>query len=139
MTKRIEHAELLAREEIAQHPAPRTGETVGFELPAAVYGAMAALLFGFMGVLAVGFAAPQMVVPMGINFAFLTAFFAVPVVFSGAGNAGSRLLRWSEFMRSGIQTATGHSSGGEAIVLVLLLPLLIFFWAMAIVTIANLV
>jgi hypothetical protein len=42
-------------------------------------------------------------------------------------------------MRKGIDTATGHSSGGEAIVLVLLLPALIFFWALAIVTILTLV
>jgi hypothetical protein len=38
-------------------------------------------------------------------------------------------------MRKGVETATGHSSGGEAMVLVLILPALIFCWAVAIVTI----
>jgi hypothetical protein len=42
-------------------------------------------------------------------------------------------------MRKGIQTATGHSSGGEAVVLVLILPALIFCWAVAVVTIVALV
>jgi len=74
---------------------------------------------------------------MSVNFVFLTAFFAIPAIF--AGQSESRSLRLSEFMRKGIDTATGHSSGGEAIVLVLLLPALIFFWALAVVTILALV
>jgi hypothetical protein len=111
----------------------------GFELPPAVFRAMAALFFGFLAVLTVGLAEPQLVVPMGVNFAFLTAFFAVPALFAGQTRGESRSLRWSEFMRRGIQTATGHSTGGEAVVLILVLPALIFFWALAIVTIVAFV
>ena len=139
MTRRIDHAKLLAREEIVARPAQRACEDHSFGLPPAIFRAMAALFFGFIGVLAVGLAAPQLIVPMGINFAFLTAFFAVPVIFAGMTKGESRSIRWSEFMQKGIETATGHSSGGEAAVLVLILPALIFFWAIAIVTIVALV
>ena len=45
----------------------------------------------------------------------------------------------TEFMEKGLETATGHNSGFEAVVLVLTLPALIFFWAIAVVTIIALV
>ena len=139
MTSRIDRVKLLAREEIVASPAQRACEDHSFELPPAVFGAMAALFFGFLGVLAIGLAEPQLLIPMGINFAFLTAFFAVPAVFVGVTKDVSRSLRWSEFMRKGIDTATGHNSGREAAALVLVLPALIFFWAIAIVMIVALV
>ena len=139
MTSRIDRVKLLARDEIVASPAQRACEDHSFELPPAIFGAMAALFFGFLGVLAIGLAEPQLIVPMGVNFAFLTAFFAVPAIFAGVTKDESRSLRWSEFMWKGIETATGHSSGREAAVLVLVLPILIFFWALAIVTIVALV
>jgi hypothetical protein len=137
MTRRIDHAKLLAREEIVSSPAQRASEDRGFGLPPLIFRTMAALFFGFLAVLWIGLAEPHLVVPMSVNFVFLTAFFAIPAVF--ASQSGSRSPRLSEFMRKGIDTATGHSSGGEAVVLVLLLPALIFFWAFAIVTIVALV
>jgi hypothetical protein len=137
MTRHIDHAKLLAREEIVSSPAQRASEDQGFGLPPVIFRTMAALFFGFLAVLWIGLAEPHLVVPMGVNFVFLTAFFAIPAVF--AGQCGSRSLRWSEFMRKGIDTATGHSAGGEAVVLVLLLPALIFSWALAVVTIIALV
>ena len=139
MTSRMDQVKLLARDEIVASPAQRACEDHSFALSSAVFGVMAALFFGFLGVLAIGLAEPQLIVPMGVNFAFLTAFFAVPAIFGNMTKDERRSLRWSEFMRKGIQTATGHSSGREAAVLVLVLPALIFFWALAIVTIVALV
>ncbi len=139
MTRRIEHARLLAREEVVSSPVPRACEDHGFELPPAIFRTMAALFFGFLGVLAIGLAEPQLVVPMGVNFVFLTAFFAIPAIFVGASQGEARHMRWSEFMRNGIETATGHNSGREAATLVLVLPALIFLFALAIVTIVALV
>lgn len=138
MTRHIEHARLLARDEIVSNPVPRSCEDHGFELPPVIFRAMAALFFGFLAVLTVGLAEPHLVVPMGVNFVFLTAFFAVPAIFVGAAPNGSPALRWSEFMRKGIETATGHSTGGEAVTLILILPALIFCFAIAIVTIVAL-
>jgi hypothetical protein len=139
MTRQIDQKQLLSRNEIVANPAQRACEDQSFELPTAVFGAMAALFFGFLIVLAIGLAHPQLAVPMGINFAFLTAFFAVPAVFVKASGGKTRSLGWSEFMSKGVETASGHSSGSETVVLTLILPFLIFCWAIAIVTIVALV
>jgi hypothetical protein len=135
MTRHIDQAKLLTRDEIAASPAHRGCTDQGFELPPAVYRVMAGLFFGFLAVLTVGLSEPHLVVPMGVNFFFLTAFFAVPAIVVGVTQDEARPLPWSEFMRKGIETATGHSTGAEAVVLVLMLPALIFFFAVAIVTI----
>ena len=139
MTSHIEHAKLLSREEVVASPAPRVCPNKGFELPPVLFQAMAALFFGFLAVLWIGLAEPHLIVPMGVNFAFLTAFFAVPAAFVGVTGQEGRPLAWTEFMRKGIQTATGHSSGSDAAILILILPALIFFWALAIVVIAAIV
>jgi hypothetical protein len=140
MSARQIPAVLLQRDEIVAPPMPRACEDHTFEFPTGFYGAMAALLFGFMAVMAVGFAHPELVVPMAINFAFLTAFFAVPVIFVRASpdDAGRGARRWSDFMRAGVDTATGHCSGREAVVLTLLLPFLILCWGVVVVAIAAL-
>lgn len=138
MTRTIDRQQLLSEARIVAAPAvseARACTDHSFELPGALYAVLAALFFGFIAIMAVGFTTPALVVPMGINFAFLTAFFAVPAIFA----SGNPALRWSEFVRKGIDTATGHSSAGEATVLVLTLPTLLLCWGIAIITIAALV
>ena len=120
-------------------PDRRACEDHSFELPTGLYVAMAGLLFGFLAVLAVGLSSPGLVVPMAINFVFLTAFFAVPTIFVRTTKDSSRASSWARFMDRGVETYTGHSSGKEAAVLMLLLPAFIFCWALAIVAIAALV
>jgi hypothetical protein len=142
MTRHISPATLIVRNEIVAAPAPaaqRACEDHSFELPPAIYITMGGLFFGFLAVMAVGFAAPGLVVPMGINFVFLTAFFAIPTIFVAASHGDQKALGWDAFMRNGVETATGHSSGAEAAVLTLLLPALIFCFALAVVAIAALV
>lgn len=132
---------LLQCDEIVAAPIPRGCEDHSFEFPTAIYGAMAALLFGFMAMMAVGFAAPGLVVPMAVNFAFLTAFFAVPAIFviGSPDDVGPSARRWPDFMRNGVDTATGSTSGREALALTLMLPFLIFCWGIAVLVIAALV
>ena len=141
MTRPIDHKQLMAAARIVATPAleQRACEDHSFELPGALYVALASCLFGFLVVMTIGFAAPMLAIPMGVNFFFLAAFFAVPTIFVSASRGGSRPLRWSEFRRRGVQTATGHSSADEASVLMLTLPVLILGWAIAVVSIAALV
>lgn len=139
MTKRIDHGQLLDHARIVPSPQGRSCEDHSFEMPTSVFAAMAALFFGFLAVMTVGFANPGLAVPMAVSFVFLTAFFAVPVLFVRAPGSKAAALQWSRFMKNGIQTATGHSSGGEAAVLTLLLPFLVFLWAVVIVAIAAIV
>ena len=67
-------AERITRLEIADKAIVHTDLPVrrpmtvdrSFELPTGLYAAMAALFFGFVAVMAIGFGAPGMVVPTGI-------------------------------------------------------------------------
>lgn len=139
MSVRIDPQLLQSEARLVTAPDRRACEDHSFELPTALYVAMAALLFGFLAVLAIGLSSPGLVVPMAINFVFLTAFFAVPTIFVRTARDSSRAAGWTRFMERGIETATGHASGKEAAVLMLLLPAFIFCWAVAIVAIAALV
>lgn len=139
MSVRIDPDLLQSEARLVVAPNRRACEDHSFELPTGLYVAMAALLFGFLAVLAAGLSSPGLVVPMAINFVFLTAFFAVPSIFVRASREGNIPSSWARFMDRGIETATGHSSGKEAAVLMLMLPAFIFCWALAIVTIAALV
>lgn len=128
---------LAARADIVAPPAPRACEDHSFEMPTGIYVAMALCFAGAIAVLAFAFRS-EMAVSYGIVFAFLAAFFAIPVIFVRTGR-GSKALDWSGFREKGIATATGRTGGGEAAMLVLLLPFLILCWAIAVATIAALV
>ena len=140
MTRLVSQEVLAARAEIIESPAPRACEDHSFELPTAIYAAMGLLFLGFVTVLGAASANASMVVPLGVIVAFLAAFFAIPAIFTRAApseNAGA--LSWARFAERGIETATGRESAASATVLVLLLPFLIFCFAIAIATIAALV
>jgi len=141
MSRHLTHAELLATHQIVAPPVPRACTDRGFELPTGLYVAMAAMFLGFVGVLSFTFRNPEMAAPFGVFVAFIVAFFVVPGLWARMKPEDSRTPArdWSRFMAEGVETATGHSSGGEATVLALLLPFLIFCWAIAVAVIAALV
>lgn len=141
MTTRHTHGVLIARDEIVAAPAARACDDHSFELPTALYGAMALMFAGFVSVLAFALRDPQLAVPFGVIIAFLIAFFTVPSLWPRIKPAGSRTtaLSWDAFMDKGIDTATGRTSGAGAAVLVLLLPFLVFCFAIAVATIVALV
>ena len=139
MSVRVDPLQLQAEALVVPAPNQRSCQDHSFELPTGLYVAMGALFFGFLGVLAVGLPTPGLIVPMAINFVFLAAFFAVPAIFVRSANTDGRAKNWTRFMDRGIETANGHSSGKEAAVLMLVLPVFIFGWSLAIVTIAAMV
>ena len=139
MSFRVDPIQLKAEARVVAAPNERSCQDHSFELPTGLYVAMAGLFFGFLAVLAVGLSSSGLVVPMAINFVFLTAFFAIPAIFVRSANTEGRAKSWTRFMDRGIETANGHSSGNEAAVLMLVLPVFIFGWSLAIVTIAALV
>jgi TctA family transporter len=140
MSRHISHQTLIARNEVATAPAPRACNDHSFELPAAVYGMMAAFFVGFVGVLCLALRNPGLAVPFGIIMALLAAFFTVPALFvQAAPEDEPRSSSWSRFIESGIAIDHGHCSGREAVVLALLLPGFIFLWGIAVATIVSLV
>ncbi len=140
--------ERLTRELIAEqaiiHEAPvvrrPTKVDRNFELPAGLYAATAGAYFAFLGVMAIGFGNPGLILPMAIFVVFIAMFFAVPAMWMRMKpDHAQRLTPWARFRRHGVMTAFGHSTAGAATVQVLILPILILVWGLAVVTIAALV
>lgn len=141
MSRRITRTELLAQADLTAPPVPRACTDRSFELPPALHVAVALLFIGFVSVLSFAFRNPELAVPYGVFVAFIAAFFAVPGLWARMKpeDSRTRALSWTRFAEQGIDTATGRSSATEATVLVLLLPVLIFGWAIAIAVIAALI
>ena len=139
MTTRVKPEILVARDEIVAAPAERACTDQSFELPTGLYIAMASLFAGFVAVLSLSFRGGHMAVIYGVIFAFIAAFFAIPAMFPAMAPDRKKRLSWATFRMRGIQTATGRSTAGEATVLVLLLPFLIFCFGMAVAAIAMIV
>jgi hypothetical protein len=143
MTRRHDHSQLLAREEVVSPPPllnPACDDHT-FELPTRLYIAMAGLFLGFVTVLTLGFSS-HMAVSYGVIAAFMVAFFAVPTIFVLTGPAEqrrTRSLRWQDFLDHGVVTGSGRISGREAMVLVLLLPFLIFCFGLIVAMSAALI
>lgn len=141
-------AERITQRRIAQladvypeHAAPVV-HTVDrtFELPTGLYVATAALYLGFVAVMALGFGNPHLIVPMGIIVTFIAMFFAVPAQWVRMNpQAARRAMGWAQFRRAGVKTPYGQATAGAATAQVLVLPVVIFAWAVAVVTIAALV
>ena len=137
--RHIDQARLVASDQIAHAPTERSCNDQNFGLPTGIYIAMAVMFAGFIVVLSIAFNG-QMAVSYGVIFAFLAMFFAVPGLLPRmAGQNRTRALKWQDFVKGGIDTATGWASAGSATVLVLLLPFLILCFAIAIAVIAALV
>ena len=138
MSARHRSAVLVSRDEIVAPPAPRCCEDRTFELPTGIYVGMALLFFGFVSVLSLAFRSPGMAVPFAIFVVFIVAFFTVPSLWvrMKPEESHSQALTWAELGRRGIRTPQGVVSGREATVLALLLPFVIFCWAIAIAIIA---
>jgi hypothetical protein len=142
MTRQLNQAQLLAREEIVRSPgipSPRACNDHSFELPAGIYAAMGLFFAGAIAVLALAFR-ENLGVTYAVILALLTAYFGIPAIFvKVAPGEGRKALSWRQFQMKGIRTATGLTGPREATVLVLALPFLILSWAIAVATIAALV
>lgn len=140
MTARHQPEILLARDEIVAPPAQRACEDRTFEFPPALHILTMLMFLGFVTVLSLAFRS-HMLVPWTVFAVFIVAFFLVPGAWARMKpeDNRSRALRWNEFMRAGIATATGRTGAAEATALVLVLPFLVFCWALAIAIIAAVV
>ena len=141
MSRPLDHKQLLAGAELVPAPviaAPRACTDRTFELPPALHIATAALFLGFVSVLCLAFRTPGLAVPYGVFVAFIVGFFLVPALWTRMKPDNSRTpaLSWDEFLENGVDTATGRTPAVEATTLVLVLPVLILAWAIAIAVIA---
>lgn len=129
----LAQGEVVAAPLVAVSPADRACTDQNFELPTGLYVAMAAMFTGFVAVLALVLRGGHLAVAFGAIFAFVGVYFGVPFLFPKmAGQDRSKALSWDEFSDREIMTATGHSTARDAAILVLLLPSLIFCFALAV-------
>lgn len=120
-------------------PAPRREIDRTFELPTGLYLATAGLYLGFIGVMAATFGDGQLAIPLVIFALFVIAGFGTPMLWARMGPAKPRkALTWGALKSRGIMTATGRLGAGAAAAQVLVLPVLIFAWGIAIAAIAAL-
>ena len=73
----------------------------------------------------------QSLFAIGIAVFFAVMFFAIPTMFFGLEPKQGRIPSLSRFMRDGMQTLTGHSSGGAALVQMLIVPVFLTLGAAA--------
>ena len=96
------------------------------DVPAAVgglvvgsYAALVAVLFAFMA------RSPLAIFSLVIVAGFVAIYFAVPILFLKVENDRTRRPAFSAFMNRGIATLTGRSGGGDALVQMLIVPVLL--------------
>jgi hypothetical protein len=116
------------------HPTP-FAVTVdrSFNLPPVLHMATFACFFAFLGIMLATFAGERMGLEIAICVVFVVMAFTVPAMWVRMGPAhASRPLGWDEFRRDGIATYTGVMHSHDAILQVLILPVLVLCWAVAI-------
>jgi len=136
MTKTLQAAKLHEIAAVVDAPARHEVDRT-FGLPTRLYGATVGLYLGFLSVLGVSFMNSTLAIPMVIFIGIIAAGFGVPMLWARMrSDHDSRALSWSRFASEGIDTLTGRLTAGEATAQVLILPILIFAWAVTIAIIA---
>lgn len=87
------------------------------------------ILTAYLGLLAVFFTlfagSPAALFAVCVSAGFVAIFFAVPRIFFAVEPGQSRRPTLDMFMAKGIDTFTGHSSGKDALVQILIVPVLL--------------
>lgn len=110
-----------------------------FGLPTALYGATIAGYLGFLVITGTAFANPELAIPMAIFVIFIAAGFGVPAVWTRLKGNASSPQTLGDFQTRGIMTNTGRLAPRDAAIQVLILPVLLVFWGLAVAVIAALV
>jgi hypothetical protein len=137
MSVRIDPKQLVAAREIVAGPPARACTDRDFNLPTALHAGFFGLFLAYLGVMWIGFGNPDLAVPMAIFVLFTVAFYVVPMLWSTmAGPNATRSMTLDRLLDDGVDTLTGRTSAGAAIAQVMVLPVLILFWGVAVVAIA---
>lgn len=110
-----------------------------FGLPTALYGATVACYLGFLVIVGSAFANPVLAIPMAIIVLLIAAFFAVPAIWTRLAGNATEPQTMGEFETRGVMTNTGRLAPRDATIQVLILPVLLVVWGLAIAVIAAVV
>ncbi len=104
-----------------------------FGLPPRLFVATIGAYFAFLGIMAATFRTPELLIPFAICAIYIVMAFGVPSLWARvAGRPVGRFQTWEEFLAEGMAIETGRISGGGAIVQVLILPVLVVGWGIAV-------
>ena len=102
-----------------------------FDLHPAVHLMVIGAWTAFVGILALAFMGPDLVVPAGIILVSVIALFLVPGSWGRlAPDDGVRKQSWAEFLEEGMECITGKLTCGQAMAQILTLPVLLLGMAM---------
>ncbi len=122
---------------LAEAPVEIDRRTRNFDLPVALHAATVGCYLAFLGILALAFQSPDMIIVMAICVIYIAMAFGVPTLWSRMKPLHhDRAIDWQTFHREGIECATGRLTSSESIGQVMILPVLILGWGIAIVIIA---
>ncbi len=110
-----------------------------FGLPSALYGATIACYLGFMVIVGTAFANPVLAIPMAVIVLLIVAAFGVPAIWTRLRGNASEPETLGEFETRGIMTNTGRLTARDAATQVLILPVLLVLWGLAVAVIAAIV
>ncbi len=138
--------DLIARGEarVVDHPADapvrhQVEKDRNFGLPTALYGTTIACYLGFLLIVGTAFANPVLAIPMAIIVLLIAAFFGVPAIWTRLRDNVSEPETLGEFETRGIMTNTGRLTARDATTQVLILPVLLVCWGLAVAVIAAIV
>lgn len=110
-----------------------------FGLPPALYAATVGCYLGFLVIAGTAFAHAEMAIPMAIFVLFIIAGFGVPALWTRLKGNGSAPQTLGAFARDGVMTHTGRLAPRDATIQMLILPVLLVVWGLAVAVIAALV
>ena len=140
MSRHLERDTIAKQADIHPHLPAKQPVDRTFEMPRQVYGTAVGLYLGFIATMALCFGNPELILPMALFAFIIVAGFGVPTLWARmAPESRKSALSWGRFQGQGIDTLTGRLTAGEAMGQVLVLPVLIFLWGLAVVTIAAFV
>lgn len=138
MAERISQQDLDRIATVTESPV-RTRVDRNFGLPTGLYIGTVALYLGFIGLMATLFLNGELVIPMVVFAGFVIFAFGLAGKWTQMKpDNDSGPLTWGQLSSRGIQTLSGPLTSSEAAVQVLLLPVLILGWGLAIAVIVAL-
>jgi hypothetical protein len=139
MSQHVSQADLASVAHLADAPV-QTRVNRTFELPGSLYGLTVACYLGFLGLMSVLFMNGELVLPMIAFVVAIVGGFGLGYKWV-AMKPGNDLapLTMGQFAHRGIQTLSGRLTATEAATQVLILPVLIVVWGVAIAVIYAIV
>lgn len=110
-----------------------------FDLHPALHLATFGGFFAYLGIMWLAFGNPELVLPFVIFVVFLAGSLIVPAYWERVAHQDGPKQSFAEFLREGIDCATGHLTAGETMVQVLIMPTMLVAWGLIVATIRALV